>query len=377
MIPQIDLYAQYQTIKQEVDDALAEVIKSGQFILGKQGQRFEQEVAQYIGTKYAVGVGNGTDALYLSLRALGIKDGDGVVVPTFTFIATAECAVRCGATPIFIDSEISGNINTTLLESYLAKNHRYAKAIIPVHLYGNPVDMDRIMWLAEKYGLYVVEDCAQAWGARWKSKKVGSYGNTGCFSCFPTKTLGAAGDAGVITTDNKELADMIIKLRNHGIYKHAYYDEHGVNSRLDELQAAILRVKLRHLDDWIDIRRNKALLYNELLKPLEIAGVYTPAEPEGHGWNYYTFITPDRDELRAYLADNGTDNSIQAPIYFPQSLHRQKVYEYLGYKEGSLPAAEFLEKNVLSLPLYPELPDTSIRFICKMIRAYFRGGTID
>jgi dTDP-4-amino-4,6-dideoxygalactose transaminase len=369
LIPQIDLYAQYLTIKQEIDDALATVIESGQFILGKQGQEFEKEVASYIGTKYAVGVGNGTDALYLSLQALGIKAKDGVVVPTFTFIATAECAVRCGATPIFIDSERSGNINIADLESYLAKNHRYVKAIIPVHLYGNPVDMDKLMGLAGKYGLYVVEDCAQAWGATWKGQRVGSFGDTGCFSCFPTKTLGAAGDAGIVTTNNKDIADMIIKLRNHGIYKHAFYDEHGVNSRLDEIQAAILRVKLRHLDDWIDIRRSKAHLYNELLKPLEIAGVYTPAETEGHGWNYYTFITPDRDELKAYLADQG----IQAPIYFPQSLHRQKVYEYLDYKEGSLPRAEFLEKNVLSLPLYPELSDIDIQFICKAIKVYFRA----
>lgn len=357
MIPLCDLKAQYQSIKPEIDEAIARVVSSGQYILGKELQSFEEEVAKYIGTKYAVGVASGTDALLLSLVALGVGRMDKVITTPFTFMATAEVIVRCGATPIFVDVDSNGDIDLDKIEQKMP-----CKAVIPVHLYGNPVNMTELTKMSSVRNFLVAEDACQALGATWADKKVGSFGHTGCLSFFPSKNLGAMGDSGMVTTNDKEIANLIKKLRNHGASTHYMYDTHGVNSRLDEIQAAILRVKLKHLDEWIKRRRELAYLYDSYL-----AGIVTlPPDIKGHAQNYYTIQAEDRDEMRQYLAEQG----ISTAVYYPLPLHLQKVYSYLGYRKGDFPVAEALSDTVLSLPMYPELPEEDLMFICKNIKEY-------
>ena len=366
-IPLVDLKAQYNSIKQEIDAAIGRVINSGQFILGPEVKKFEDAAAAFCGTKYAIGVASGTDALQLALLACGIKPGDAVITTPFTYIATAETVRECGATPVFADIEPKTyNIDPTQIERKITKKTR---AIIPVHLYGQPADMTPILELAAKYNLKVIEDCAQALGAKYKGKRVGSLGDAGCLSFFPSKVLGAYGDGGMVVTNSPEVAEKITMLRAHGSKQKYFHLIPGFNSRLDSLQAAILAVKLKYLDRWIEQRRVKAKLYAEFLKGAE--GIELPYEaPDGHHiFNYYTIRVRkpiNRDKLIERLNAQG----IATAIYYPLSLHLQEVYKDLGYKPGDFPVSEAAQEEVLSLPMYAELSEEQIKKIAQTIRDY-------
>ncbi len=366
-IPLVDLKAQHDAIKDEIAGAIGSVIAGTQFILGPEVKAFEQEIAAFIGVSQAVGVASGTDALHLALLACGIQPGDGVITTPFSFIATAEALTHCGAVPLFVDIDPrTYNINPARIE---AKITRKTKAILPVHLYGQPADMGPILELARKYNLKVIEDCAQALGAGYKDKRVGSLGDAGCLSFFPSKVLGAYGDGGMVVTDNPEIAEKVTMLRNHGGQKKYFSSAPGFNSRLDELQAAILRVKLRHLEEWLKIRRQKAALYSRLLDQIE--GIEPPyVAPDCHHiFNYYTVRLDrklNRDRLREHLNSQG----IATAVYYPLSLHLQQVYKPLGYQAGDLPESEKAQEEVLSLPMYPELGDEEIKVIARAIASY-------
>jgi len=366
-IPLVDLKAQYELIKSEIDKAVQEVIQSGQFILGPEVEAFESEVAAYCGTKYAVGVASGTDALQLALLACSIKPGDEVITTPFTFIATAETIAKCGATPVFADIDPKTyNIDPAKLESKIS--HK-TKAILPVHLYGQSADMSPIVELARKYNLKIIEDCAQALGAECRGKKVGSIGDVGCLSFFPSKVLGAYGDGGMIVTSNPDIAERVKILMNHGCKEKYYHLIHGFNSRLDSLQAAILRVKLKHLDGWIKMRRQKASLYNQSLEQTD--GIKPPyvASDSYHIFNYYTIrLSPrlHRGKLKEFLGSQGVGTA----IYYPLSLHLQEVYKSLDYKLGDFPESERAQGEVLSIAIYPELEDRQIERIVKQIEIF-------
>jgi dTDP-4-amino-4,6-dideoxygalactose transaminase len=361
-IPLVDLQAQYESIKDEINGAVDRVLRNGQFILGPEVKAFEEEMAAYCGTKYAVGVASGTDALHLALLAIDLKPGDEVITTPFTFIATAEVITHCGATPVFADIDPrTFNLDPSGIERAVTKKTR---AILPVHLYGQPADMGSILEIARKHDLKVIEDCAQSLGAEYGDKKVGSLGEAGCFSFFPSKLLGAYGDGGMVATNDASIAEQVRVLRNHGGHSKYLNIIPGFNSRLDELQAAVLRVKLRYLPEWIKKRREKATLYATLLAKVE--GIETPREaPHSlHVFNYYTIrIKNKRDELQQYLSSQG----VATAIYYPVSLHLQEVYKGLGYKPGDMEESEKAQQEVLSLPLYPELEDESIRKIVDII----------
>ncbi|MDY6863561.1 MAG: DegT/DnrJ/EryC1/StrS family aminotransferase [Thermodesulfobacteriota bacterium] len=360
-IPLVDLKKQYQNIKDEIDVVIARVLQGTDFILGYQTEKLEQEVAGYYNTKYAVGVASGTDALTLSLIACGIGRGDEVITTPFTFVATAEAIFRAGAKPSFCDiDEKTYNLHPDKIREKITSSTR---AILPVHLYGLACDMDRILSLAGEYNLKVIEDCAQAFGAEYKGNKVGSMGNAGCFSFFPGKNLGAYGDGGMVVTDEEEIANKIKVLRGHGSKNKYYYDIHGFNSRLDTLQAAILRVKLRHIDKWIRMRQENADYYGRLLSDSDIVVPFIP-DYASHCFNYYTIrLKKDRNIVQKRLEEKG----IAYAIYYPLSLHLQKVYEYLAYKPGDFPGAEKIQDEVISLPMYPELTREEIKKICKVL----------
>jgi len=369
-IPLVDLKTQYESIKDEIDDAIRRVIRSTQFILGQEVKAFESEIAAYCQTKFAVGVASGTDALQLALLACGIKPGEEVITTPFTFIATAEAITQCGAIPVFVDIDPKTcNIDPSKVEPKITEKTR---AILPVHLYGQPADMDPILELGRRYNLKVIEDCAQAMGAKYKGKMVGSLGNAGCLSFFPSKVLGAYGDGGMVVTNNPEIAEKVAMLRNHGCREKYYHVIPGFNSRLDELQAAVLRVKLRHLDAWIELRRQKALLYIKLFSQIDgISPPYTTPDSY-HVFNYYTIRLQDqrisRDALQAYFTSHG----IATAVYYPLSLHLQEVYRGLGYKAGDFPEGETAQKQVLSLPMYPELSKSQTEKIAQFIYNYLR-----
>lgn len=367
-IPLIDLKAQYQAIKEEIDTAITRVLESGQFILGSEVKSFEEEISAYLGVKYAVGVASGTDALHLALLACGIGHGDEVITTSFTFIATAEAIAKCGATPVFVDIDPKTyNIDAAKIESKISQR---TKAVLPVHLYGQPADMDTISELARRYNLKIIEDCAQALGAEYKGKKVGCLGDTGCLSFFPSKVLGAYGDGGMVATNNPEVAEKVAILRRHGSKVSYYHLIPGFNSRLDALQAAILRVKLGHLDDWNQLRREKAWLYAQQLSQTD--SIVLPYN-EKHClpiYNYYTIRLKDsridRNELRKHLESEG----IQTVVYYPLSLHLQEVYKPLGYKPGDLPESERAQEEILSLPIYPELSEKQIERIANALAEF-------
>jgi dTDP-4-amino-4,6-dideoxygalactose transaminase len=365
-IPLVDLKAQYDSLKTEIDEAISRVVKNTQFIIGPEVKAFEQEITAFIGAKYAVGVASGTDALHLALLAGGIQPGDEVITTPFSFIATAETITHCGAVPVFVDIDPrTYNINPARIEAKITKK---TKAILPVHLYGQPAAMSLILELARKYKLKVIEDCAQALGAKYKGKRVGSLGDAGCLSFFPSKVLGAYGDGGMVVTNNPEIAEKVTMLRSHGGKQKYLNYVPGFNSRLDALQAAILRVKLRHLDGWIEQRRQKASFYSKLLEQTD--GVEPPyaADDGYHIFNYYTVrLNPkiDRNKLQEHLNDKG----IASVVYYPLSLHLQPVYKSLGYKPGDLPQSEKAQAEVLSLPIYPELEDAAIERIAAAIKS--------
>ena len=366
MIPPLDLKQQYAAIEQEIDAAIKEVLLSSRFILGPAVRDLEQRVAVYCGCEYGVGVASGTDALRLTLTALGIGPGDEVITTPFTFIATANTISHCGATPVFVDIDPrTYNTDPAAIEAAITE---HTKAIMPVHLYGQPADMDPIMELAEAHGLHVIEDAAQAIGARYKGRQVGSIGHAGCLSFYPTKNLGAYGDGGMVVTNDAALAEKVDILRRQGSTKKYHADVLGFNSRLDSLQAAILGVKLKYLDNWNEGRRLVAQRYNELLTGLP---VITPYESPDiyHVYHQYTIRAPQRDALAAYLKERG----IGTMIYYPVPLHLQQLYVSLGYEVGSLPTSEAASREVISLPMYPELTEAQQIPIARAIRAFYRA----
>ena len=364
-VPLLDLKAQYSTIKHEIDEVLARVVQSQYFILSEEVSALESEVAAYSGTSDAAGVASGTDALILALRALGVKKGDKVITSPFTFFATAEAISVLGAEPVFIDIDPGTyNIDPEKIEEYLSKGER-VKAIMPVHLYGQCADMNRIMEIAAKYDLKVIEDCAQAIGAVCGNKKAGSFGDAGALSFFPSKNLGGFGDGGMVVSSNSDLLARVKKLRVHGSTKQYVHDEIGYNSRLDSLQAAVLRVKLRKLDSWFDGRRKVAEKYNKAFSNLDIN---TPVVSPGntHTYHQYTIAIKDRDGLLKHLNDNG----VAARVYYPVSLHLQPCYKDLGYKEGDFPICEKACCNVLSLPVYPELSEKETNYVIERVKDF-------
>ena len=357
-IPPLDLKRQYQAIGADVSAAVLEVLASGAYIGGPIVQNFEQQFATYVGTTECVGCNSGTDALYLALRAMNIGAGDEVITTPFTFIATAETISGVGAKPVFVDIYLA-TFNLDLSQLAAAITPR-TKAIMPVHLFGNPVDMTELMSIAAQHHLTVIEDCAQATGAKWQGKPVGSIGHFGCFSFFPTKNLGACGDGGAITLNDARLAADLQMFREHGSRQRYYHEAIGVNSRLDAIQAAILRVKLPHLDLWNQQRSAVASRYQQLLA--NIPGIITPQVTPGgeSAWNQYTIrvVAPlgtdaaaHRDRVRASLQEAG----VISMIYYPLPLHLQAVYQDLAYPVGSFPNTERVSHEVLSLPMFPEL----------------------
>lgn len=372
----LDLKSQYKSIKKEINLAIKRVLENSVFIGGKEVEEFENEIAKFCKVRYAIGVNSGTDALYLSLKAIGIKEGDEVITTPFTFIATAEVIANCGAKPVFVDIEPNTyNIDSSKIEKRITKR---TKAIIPVHLFGQMADISEIMKIAKKYKLKIVEDAAQAIGAtirlkkkdkKSEIKKAGSFGDTGCFSFFPSKNLGAYGDGGMIVTDNPEIAEKLRLLKNHGSSSKEKYLNLtlGTNSRLDAIQAAILRVKLKYLNNWNKERANKAQYYNKNLKNIGDIIVPETNPDKTHIFHQYTIRTKLRDKLKNYLTKNG----IPTMIYYPIPLHLQPAFKYLGHKKGDFPEAEKASKEVLSLPIYPELSKKEQDYIIKKIKDFF------
>ena len=363
VVPPIDLKAEYAEIKFPLKKRMGRFFKSGRYILGPEVNELEQNFAKFIGTKYAIGVASGTDAILLPLMALSVKPGDEVITTPFTFIATASTISRLGAKPVFVDIEPDTlNINPDLIQQKISSK---TKGIIVVHLYGNPCRMNEIKSLAKRHGLFVIEDCAQACGARYQKKRVGSLGDAGAFSFYPTKTLGAAGDAGIVTTNDSSIFEKIKSLRHHGDdgRHHAYnHVRIGINSRLDEIQAAVLNVKLDFLNRWNVKRRRHASYYNKTLKKLKLP-VKFPKEMPGCEAVYHQYVLQvkngQRDKFLSYLRLNG----IQAAVYYPTPLHLQPCFQDLGYKLGSFPISEHASKEVLSLPIYPQISRKFLNYI--------------
>ena len=355
MIPFINLKREYAEISKEITQATQRVLKRGWFILGEEVERFEDEFSNYIGTKYAIGVNSGSDALYLALQALGIGKGDEVITVSHTFISTVDAVMRNGAKPVFVDIDSDTYcMGVTKIEQLITNR---TKAILPVHFYGHPADMQPIMEIARKYKLIVIEDACQAHGAEYKGNKAGSIGDIGCFSFYPVKNLGSYGDGGIAVTDDKELAIKLRMLRNYGQSKKYYHDFVGVNSRLDELQAAVLRVKLKHLNEWNEKRRKAAKIYDQLLRD---AGVIIPVEKKyaKHVYHLYVIRDKKRDRLQQHLLANG----IQTQIHYPIPVHKQKAYAELGHA-AKLPVTERICNEILSLPMHPFFREDEIHAI--------------
>ncbi len=365
-VPFVDLRVQYQALQTEIQKKFEEILASSAFILGTQVQEFEEAFANFCNVRHAIGVANGTDALILALKALGIGPGDEVITAVNTFIATAEAIVHVGATPVFVDCDPhTYNIDVTQIEAKITPRTR---AIIPVHLYGQPAQMDSILEIAKKYNLYVIEDAAQAHGATYNGQRVGSMGHVACFSFYPGKNLGAYGDAGAVVTNDDEIALTVRKLRNHGGIVKYQHDLVGYNSRLDTLQAAVLLVKLKHLDEWNRQRQKNAQLYNELLS--KIPRVITPNVLNGSTHVYHLYVVRIegnvRDELQHYLKERG----IQTGIHYPKPLHLTPALKYLGYQAGDFPVAERYSQEILSLPMYPELTEREITYVVQEIEKF-------
>ena len=393
-VPTLDLKAQYLAMKAEIDDAIAEVMDSQHFILGPKVQECEKAIAQYSNCLHAVGVSSGTDALLACLMAEGIGLGDEVITTPYTFFATAGSIARVGARPVFVDIDpVTYNLDPTQIESKVTANTR---AIIPVHLYGQMADMDAVMKVAEKHGLVVIEDAAQAIGAEHRRRRAGSVGHYGCFSFFPSKNLGAAGDGGMIVTNDGQRAENLMRLRAHGSKPKYYHKVIGGNFRLDALQAAIVSAKLRHLEDWTAARWQNAERYNNLFAESGLniadtshytgAGLSPVAAPantsvanaspdiflpkvvtDRHIFNQYVIRVAQRDELRAALQHRG----VSTEIYYPVPMHLQDCFFYLGYKTGAFPESESAARETLALPIYPELTDQQVRYVVQCVRDFF------
>lgn len=362
-VPFLDLKAQYQSIREEVAEALQAVLDKTAFAGGPFVNEFENAFAEFCQAKHAIGVSNGTEALWVALKALNIGPGDEVITTANTFIATAEAISMAGATPVFIDADpITYTLDPKLLEAAITEN---TKAVIPVHLYGQMAEMDPIMEIAKAHGLYVVEDASQAHGAEYKGKRAGSIGDIGCFSFYPGKNLGAYGEAGGITTNNDELAQYMRMFRDHGQSQKYYHDIVGWNGRMDGFQGAILSVKLKHLDAWTDARRAHAQSYCELLA--DVDGVMLPVEAEWakHVYHIFHIRVQNRDAVMAKLNEQG----IACGIHYPIPLHMQKAYADMPYSEGQFPVSEQSAAEMVSLPMFAELTEEQIQAVCAAVKS--------
>ncbi len=363
-IPFLDLKRQYINIKDEVNSAVMDVVESGRYIGGDKLDSFEKNVASYLGVKHAIGVSSGTDALLASLMAIGIGNGDEVITSPFTFIATAEVISFLGAKPVFVDiEEESFNINPDLIEEKITEKTR---AIVPVHLFGQMAEMGKIMEIADRYNIPVIEDAAQAIGATYNGKYACSFGKAGCLSFFPSKNLGGFGDGGMVCTNDDEMAKAIRVIKEHGSEKRYHHSRIGFNGRLDSIQAAVLDVKLNYLEDWAEKRIQNAEYYTERLKDY----VKTPTIVVNgrHVFNQYSIVVKERDKLVDFLAENG----IPTVIYYPVPLHLQEVFRSYGYREGDFPVAEKISKMILSLPIFPELYDSEKEYIADKIIEFYK-----
>lgn len=358
-----DLTGQMKLLKTELDDAFSRVISSGHYILGEEVAAFEKEFAAYIGTRFAVGVASGTDALSLALRSLNITAGDEVVTVANTAVPTIVAISQAGAVPVFVDIEKDGfHMDPSLVEKHITPR---TKAILPVHLYGQTVSMDEILTLAQKHGLPVIEDACQAHGAKYGNKIAGNIGLMGCFSFYPTKNLGCVGDGGIITLNDEGLYEKLLLLRNYGQKSKYEHVSIGINSRLDELQAAILRIKLKHLDRWNNRRGDIAKLY---LQNIKNESIRLPPQDERRKSVYHQFVVraSNRDQLQSWLSQNG----VGTLVHYPTPVHLQKAYAFLNVKNGDLPRSENHCRSVLSLPSYPELSDNEVIQVCKLINDF-------
>lgn len=367
--PFLDLRAQFASIREEVTAAVSRVMESQVFVLGPEVARFEEEIAAKLGAKHAIGCASGTDALTLVLMAAGIGPGDEVITTPFSFIATAGSIVQVGAKPVFVDIDpTSFNIDPQKVEAAITARTR---AILPVHLFGLPADLGPIVAIAKGRKLRVIEDAAQAIGSKYNGRFAGTIGDFGCFSFFPSKNLGGAGDGGLITTDDPAMADRLRMIRVHGSNRRYFHDAHGINSRLDALQAAILGVKLGHLDQWAAGRENRASRYRGLFEERRLTRYLNcpPVPPAAfhHVYNQFTIRAQRRDELKESLSCAG----IPSEIYYPQCMHLQAAYSYLGYHAGQMPIAEKTSKEVLSLPVYPELADEQQDMVVQAIENFY------
>ena len=363
-IPFLDLKTQFREIEHEVLPMVKEAMENAAFIGGPQVSGFETEFAAFCDSKYCVGVNSGTDALRFALIAAGVGPGDEVITVPHTFIATTEAISQVGAKPIFVDIlPDTYNMNAAKIQRAIGPK---TKAVIPVHIYGQPADMDPILEIANKKKLVVIEDACQAHGALYKGKKTGSMGVAGCFSFYPGKNLGAYGEGGAVVTQSEAIANKIRMIRDHGQAKKYYHDMEGYNGRLDAIQAGVLRIKLRRLASWNESRRQNAKHYNELLSPIK--GVTVPLEAEGcrHVYHLYVILVDDRDGLQKYLNDKG----IGTGLHYPVPLHLQKAYSYQGYKEGEFPVTESVAKRLLSLPMFPELTKQQIEYVAASIKEF-------
>lgn len=363
-IPFVDLKAQYRSIKKEIDEAIEDVIENTAFIKGIHVSDFEKKFAEKYGVKHCIGVGNGTDALYIVMKMLGIGHGDEVITTALSWISTSETISQTGAVPVFVDIDEFFTIDASKIERMITKN---TKAIIPVHLYGQAAQMDVIVSIVKKYNLFLVEDCAQSHFTEFEGKRVGTFGHASTFSYYPGKNLGAYGDAGAIITDSDELAAKCRMYANHGALTKHHHEIEGINSRLDGMQAAILNVKLNYIDQWNTRRYENAVLYNEYLR--DIPGVKIPAIRENvkHIFHVYCLEVEQRESLRAYLAENG----VETQIHYPTMLPFMQAYKYLNYQQSDFPRAYSIQDKILSLPMYPELKEGEIKYIAECIKNFY------
>ena len=363
-IPFLDLKVQYKQIEQEVLPMVSEAMANGAFIGGPQVTGFEAEFAEFCESKFCVGVGSGTDALRFALMAVGVGPGDEVITVPNTFIATTEAISQVGATPVFVDIyPKTCNIDVFRIKESITEK---TKAIVPVHLYGQPADMDPMIEIARKHNIAIIEDACQAHGALYKNRKAGSMGTAGCFSFYPGKNLGAFGEAGAVVTRDEKIAQKIRIIRDHGQQKKYLHEMEGYNGRLDAIQAGVLRIKLKRLSDWNQARRENAAYYNELLS--NISGITIPVEADfaGSVYHLYVILVDQRDDLQKFLSDRG----IATGLHYPLPLHLQKAYTHLGYKQGAFPATEMVAEHLLSLPMYPELTQEQIKYVAQSIKEF-------
>jgi dTDP-4-amino-4,6-dideoxygalactose transaminase len=377
-VPLLDLRRQYSAIREEVLAAIARVCDSQSYILGPEVEALEREISSFTGATQAVGCASGTEALWLALVAAGVKPGDSVITTPFSFFASASSIVRAGATPVFVDVDPDTlNLDAALVERFI-NSHRppNLRAILPVHLYGQCADIDAFNRLAQEFGVAIVEDAAQAIGAEWGGRGAGSLGVAAAFSFYPTKNLSAYGDAGIVTTTRPEMADHMRRLRNHGSPERYYHNEFGWNGRMDGIQAAVLRVKMKHIADWNESRRQHAATYDRLLKDAGLTSNRASSAPvralarspqATHVFHQYVIRAERRNELRKFLGAR----KIGSEIYYPLPLHRQPVFSYLGLNEGDLPISEQAARDVLALPMFPELADAEIQHVVESIAEFY------